>query len=195
MPIYRFKIPECALIRIPKTGSTSIVRGMLGGGKNVSEIVRGYYPKEWEGIFTFALVRNPFDRLISAYHMFKEISVSTDEEEEMKNNLRLDSMLDIVEDDSIAVIPADYLSTLRLHSIPMTSPYFCMEHADYIGRYEQFTEEYRKIAIRLGIQIYEIPHFRKTTRQHYSQYFTIRLRERVEEIFKHDFSTFGYSFN
>jgi hypothetical protein len=60
MPAILFAKPECVFIRIPKTGSTSIVNGLLRTARRRQKIVSARdYPIDWGEKFSFAFVRDP----------------------------------------------------------------------------------------------------------------------------------------
>jgi hypothetical protein len=60
MPAILFAKPECVFIRIPKTGSTSIVYGLLRTARRRQKIVSARdYPIDWGEKFSFAFVRDP----------------------------------------------------------------------------------------------------------------------------------------
>lgn len=68
MAIFIIRDPACAFIHIPKTGGASIRKAFFKG--NHGEPYFYELPPEAEDFFRFAFVRNPFDRLVSAFHMF-----------------------------------------------------------------------------------------------------------------------------
>jgi hypothetical protein len=67
---------KCIYVRIPKCASRSISQSLfdnLGGGhKTILEYQLIFSSKEFNSYFKFAFVRNPWDRLVSAYHFLKE---------------------------------------------------------------------------------------------------------------------------
>lgn len=150
MPVIQFRSPQCVMVRIPKTGSTSIVKGLLGGMENASEIRYGEFPDEWQDLYSFAVVRNPFDRLVSAFVMFQTYPTKTEEEREFQANLTLDQMMDVVESPEYSPALTDYFSRLKLHAIPMSHPFFCMEKVRDVFRFEEFDAAFRKLAETLA---------------------------------------------
>ncbi len=147
-----FDRPPCVFVRIRKSGSTSIVRGLFGGIDRAVDVRHGEFPEYWRDRFSFAVVRNPYDRLVSAFLMFKTYSVATDDEARLRASLDLHRVLDIVEDPDVGMQGDDYRSKLKLHSAPYTHPFYCLDRVVYVARYERFEEEYRMLAGRLGIR-------------------------------------------
>lgn len=194
MPIILFREPECVMVRIAKTGSTSIVRGLFGGIENATAIQRGEFPEAWRGLYSFAFVRNPFDRLVSAWLMFKNYCVDTDEEKNFRDSLTLQRMMDVVENPDFSPVGDNYFSKLKLHCLPMTSPFFHLTQVADIYRFEDFPASYGKLAQRLGRTVEKVPHCRKSVRRIYQSYYTARERVRAESLFRADLEEFGYSF-
>src|SRR4051794_2713828 len=112
MSIIRFRSPECAMVRIPKTGSTSIVKGILEGMQNTVSTSLGVFPDEWRSLYSFAFVRNPFDRLVSAFLMFQGYFVATDAEKKFRDELSLVRIMDVVEDTKVSPIGDGFFSKL-----------------------------------------------------------------------------------
>ena len=70
MAIFLIREPRCVFIHIPKTGGASIRHGVFKG--NVDGPKQGFIPENWKSLYKFAFVRNPYDRVISAWKMFSE---------------------------------------------------------------------------------------------------------------------------
>ncbi len=194
MSIIRFSSPECVMVRIRKAGSTSVVRGLFGGIENGSVLPSGPFPAEWRRIYSFAFIRNPFDRLVSAFLMFQGYAVANDAEKAFRAELTLERVMDVVEDPSISPDGDNYFSRLKQHALPMTTPIFCLHDVNDIYRFEDFDAEYRRLARRLGVECGEVPHLRKSQRQPYPAYFSNRDRHRAESLFHEDLREFGYAF-
>lgn len=185
---------EAVMIRIPKTGSTSIVRGIFGGIGEGDSVVHGAPLAAWDKYFKFAFVRNPFDRLVSAFLMFKNYPTETDAEKTFKESMTIRDVLNVIEDERQPLDREDYFSKLRKHAIPMTHPFFGLSKAEKVYRFESFESAYLELSHRFQINVEEIPHFRKSDRKHYSDYFDRNDRARAEAIFKSDCETFGYHY-
>jgi hypothetical protein len=195
MPTILFTSPCAVMVRIPKTGSTSVIRGIFGGIDEAKAIAYGSFPEEWKGFFSFCFVRNPFDRLVSAYIMFKRYRTSSKAEESFRRQITLSRILDVVEDENISPIGDSYFAKLKKHSIPITSGFFPVDSVNEIYRFESFPSEYRRLCQQLEIPPGEIPHFRKSDREPYQEYFDAATRARAEKVFQKDCERFGYKFD
>jgi len=180
-----FENPDCVFIRIPKTASTSIVKGILKDANLLRvEFDRETFDQELTDLFSFAFVRNPYHRIASALRMFQNYRTKTDSEVQIKKKLDLDLALDIVEDESLPIDEDHYLSKLRLHHLPMTHPAMMLDKADTIARYEDLDGEVERLAKRLGIPMSPIPITRFEGTYDFRESFTARSKQRFENIFK-----------
>lgn len=195
-----FDQPKAVMLRVPKTGSTSIVHGLFGGIGERDLIHHGPPPNSWMEYYRFCFVRNPYERMVSALEMFRSYPTETEQEKQLKSELNLSKLLDIAMDDSIPLDENRYLSKLRLHSIPMTHPFFGLELASDVFRFEEYETSYRQLGLKLGCEVEEIPHMRKSERGHYRSFFENRGLtdvadlKRAHELLAEDCSTFNYTY-
>lgn len=196
MSILLFDPPGCVFIRIRKTGSTSVIRGLFGDKSKARRVSSdGTWHPDFDGCFVFAFVRNPFARLISCLRMFRDYKVRTTEEQRFRELLTLDTLMDVIEDDRISIHGDDYMAKLRLHAVPMTHPSFCIDRAEYIGRFENFEQDYREVAQQLGVRVGSVPHERKSAPMDYRPWFSNEQRRRAERLLAADLDRFGYRFD
>ena len=189
-----FHDPVALMVRIPKTGSTSVVKGIFGGIREADEVHLGPPPAHWMQHFNFAFVRNPFDRLVSTLLMFQDYRVTSDAERETRRRLNIDHLLEIVADDSIALDQDNYHSKLRRHAIPMTHPFFGLGAIEQIYRFESFESSYRDLCQRLNQLPETVPHLRKSERETYRRYYDGAARRRAEQMYDLDCRQYGYQF-
>lgn len=195
MAILHFDPPRCNFIRVRKTGTTSVIRGLFGGQDKAVAISRsGEWLPAFDGHFTFAFVRNPFDRMASCLRMFESYQVKNAAEEEERAALDMHRLMDVIEDDSIRLEGYNFLSKLRSHAVPITHSFYKIERADFIGRFENFERDYRAAAERIGIPCDEVPHMRASTEEPYDRRFTPETRKRAEALLRDDLERFDYRF-
>lgn len=194
MSVFLIHKPRSVFIHIPKTGGTSIRRGLFGD--DIEGPKQGFIPAEWMSCFKYAFVRNPYDRVVSAWKMFAggmDNSVWELPEDEL--GLSLKRFLNIATDDSISFDGRRETTgqKIRHHAIPQTHPFNCLEHADFVGRFEQLVTDFAKVCEQLEFECDDLPHWNRTDRKpDFMQYFDTETLQIVEQFYADDFSQLGY---
>ena len=61
---------KCIFVHVPRTGGVAIAKSLFGnlGGSHISiSLYRKVFSDVFDGYYKFTFVRNPWDRLVSAY--------------------------------------------------------------------------------------------------------------------------------
>src|SRR4030042_1067385 len=112
-----------AFIRIPRTGSTSICKALNNYPDHKTASQWKERMPDWNERFRFTIVREPYDRFISMWKYFSEVSLDEFIEKEMfKEDLRFRPQV-------------DYLN----------------EKLDYIGRFEDLDNSWEFIREKLNL--------------------------------------------
>lgn len=194
MSIFLLLQPRCVLIHIPKTGGTSIRKGIWKSNYEGPEF--GAVPERWKREFKFAFVRHPLCRLTSAYRMFTEGAVGDPSWKfpEDGRPLSFDQFLDIVFDESIIYDHRrrSFEEKIRHHTVPQTHPFNALRDADFIGRYERLQDDFKIIAQRVGLGGIDLPHMHFTTARPYMTYFNDTQLKKAVAYYKADFELLQY---
>jgi hypothetical protein len=195
MSNFRLRDPDCVLIHVPKTGGTSIRKGIWGS--NYEGPTFGEIPPSWASLFKFAFIRHPLQRFISAWKMFTE-GARGDPQWKLPDDARplsLDAFMDIVEDETIIYDERrrSFEEKIRHHTIPQTHPFNCLRQADHIARYEDYEQEVRLICQRVGVHLAQVPRMHVTTPVHWSTILQGALLERVRLYYQEDLEALGYA--
>ena len=195
MAVFLVIEPRSVFIHIPKTGGASIRRGFFED--KVEGPKQGFIPESWQSLFKFAFVRNPYDRIISAWKMFDGgMEQTVWEHPQDKAGIELNSFLSIVIDESIAFDGRSRETTvekIRHHTLPQVHPYHCLDRADFVGRFENLASDFDVICQRLGIEATGLPHWNRTKRDvDFMRYFDSGSIKIVNEYFRDDFEQLGY---
>jgi hypothetical protein len=160
--------------------------------------------ERWRDYYSFAFVRNPWDRLVSWYAMIDDRRRARPfykrwQREPFKIRIWnqvvtkgrtfeefLDNCTEIIFDrgcyKSFAFNQIDYLTDANGHMA-----------VDQVCRFENLAEEVSGIFARLGIKD-ELPRRNKSEHGHYSSWYDARTRDLVAERFARDIEAFGYAF-
>jgi len=66
---------------------------------------------------------------------------------------------------------------------------------DFIGRFERFEDDLRKVADILGRKVGKIPHMNGSLHAPYQMCYCEESKERIEKFYQPDFEYFGYEFD
>ena len=158
-------------------------------GKHVfaSELKAGLPSELWGCYFKFGFVRNPFDRLVSWYHM----CVQRPDEEYRRYVLATTSGFeDFVEKSGRFAGRAAMIGFNQVDHL-------CDDDAtplvDFVGRFETLSDDAATVMARLGVGG-QLPRFNESRHDAYRNYFSQRSVAVVEELFARDLDHFGYVF-
>lgn len=166
----------------------------------------------WDEYFTFTIVRNPWDMLVSRFFWNKKNATprSTPGQalgELIREPWNLDKYgkvyvatrralkdSDLSPDDTFE----DFMKKLP-HNYSNTKYYFDKQgnaYNDFVIRYEHLDEDYKTVCEKIGVPYEPLPSLKTKTRKSrdYREFYTEELREWVAKDFAQEIDTFGYSF-
>src|SRR5882724_1845690 len=135
----------------------------------------------YDGLFKFAFVRNPWDRLVSRYaHLLR--SKDRHRHEMVK---RMKSFEEFIawEIKRRSAYQFEYVTGKDGRSI-----------VDFVGRYERLAEDFATVCARIGVKA-ELPHANVSEHRDYRSYYTPESRDLVARHFRRDIEMFGYDFD
>lgn len=183
-------------IHIPKSAGTTVARSILGrraGHFTASEILNEIGLEEFNSMFSFSVVRNPFDRLASAYHYARQGGGSEGSVRKLKayNSEAFSSFQSFVK---------NWLVNQDLTQTPIIFRpqylFVCNELDDVLVQYIAHAEELDELSDMLKKSVHISADFNQlntTARRHYTEYYTEELSEIVYNLYRKDFELFGYS--
>lgn len=136
------------------------------------------YPLEFYQYFKFTIVRNPFDRLVSAWKWRSEIIKDHEGQ----------SFVDFIKARPIAT---RYSEKFRLDGMTISES---LTLFDYIGRYEELENTYKFLFNKFNIPLLVIPHTNKTNRLPYRDYYDNESIKLVRQQYRADLELFNYDF-
>jgi len=200
--IYRryvyWKKNKCIFIHVPKVAGTSINHAIYGrtlGHYSALEI-KSKFPKLFSDSFTFSLVRNPWDRLLSAYRFAKQGRTET---MGMKNS----GQYQIPAFDSFESFVLEWLVNQNVDELDFVfqtqSRFLVGENGkllpDYIGKLEDMEKDITNIETKLNRTL-NISHANKTSvsSNYRDAYKTQEMIDIVGSLYSKDIELFGYEF-
>jgi hypothetical protein len=184
-----FRVPKCATrtILYYLHQHTQIEFGFprytkLNTGRNIR------YDKSWDDLLKFAFVRNPWERLVSAY-IDKIQGDSLLQGSQLKNYKKkyntFNKMVQFIKSAKLEELNEHFNSQINL--LPLNK-------LDFIGKFENLQEDFNIICDKIKIPRQKLPHQNKSKHKHYTEYYDDETRAIVAEKYRKDIEYFGYDF-
>lgn len=138
---------------------------------------RGSYPEAFDAYYRFTIVRNPFDRLVSAW--------------QWRTRIVGDLSCDLAEFARSRPDGWRYVVKFALDGVPIRD---ALARFDYIGRFERLEETYAHLCSTLGLDCRQIPRTNQTGFGDYRKYYDTETVDFVYERYRDDIELFGYEF-
>jgi hypothetical protein len=177
-------------IHIARTGGTSVETALVGsdwwkidpGSKHISASqARAYYgEKIWRSYTRFAIVRNPWDRLVSMWVTAWWWGATTHLKGREPGSFH------------------QFLTTLQPHPHEFYRSLFYHEILDElldaVLRFENLNSEFEQLLKDAGCESVQLPHVESRNRDEYSTYYDDVAREWVASQYAVDIAAYGYTF-
>lgn len=186
-------------VHIPKAAGVSISKelyGNYGGGHcSIADYSNIFNEYDFTKYFKFTFVRNPWDRLLSAYRFLQEGGFNEKDEQWFELNLAkyknfesfVMQWLSLENIDSYVHFKSQvsFLSTPNNNEITL----------DYLGFYENLEEDFSYIASKIKPDA-RLQHLNKTKKvSNFMEAYTTVMINRVADVYKQDIETFNYNFD
>lgn len=185
-------LQDFVFIHINKNAGSSIEQALglhfEDRHKTAQEKIKEMGQARWQKKFTFTIVRNPWDRVVSHYFFRKKTN---------QTNLRTNP---VEFNDWVKLVYLDK-NPFYYDKPKMFMPQFDWIAdesgkilVDYIGRFENLESDFKKICHQLDRNCH-LPHEKKSSgRRNYREYYSGDSSDIVSSIFKKDVEHFGYKF-
>lgn len=190
---------KCIFVRIPKCASRSISKslfGNLGGGhRTISKYSIIFSQSEFKNYFKFTFVRNPWDRLVSAYHFLREGGIRKYDQEWSDNLLNFYPNFDTFLKEWVNRVDV----SSGLHFKPQYEFICDKDHqimVDFVGYFENLEDDFNYVKNKLGINS-TLASLNKTAsrKKDYRSYYTDDTAKLVADVYRDDIRIFGYDFD
>ena len=186
---------KCIFIHVEKTGGTSIECTLDSNLMNESATPKANvsdqfedkhwtaleylqkHPKLYKEYFTFAFVRNPWDRLVSRYEWQILIGNPYFTKLDFKKYIK---------SSSFQGLKFSYLDKICDNQNKII--------VDFVGRFEKLQQDFNYICDKIGMKNTQLPYVNKIDRKHYTKYYDEETKQIIAEKFAKDIEYFGYEF-
>jgi hypothetical protein len=183
-------------VHIPKCAGVSVCRALFGnlagGHTPLAEYCAVFEPRALQTYFKFTIVRNPWDRVLSAYSFLKKGGMDIADQEWAASELAgYDSFEQFVEQwltrDSRwrgeHFYPQTYFIDPGRYPIAL----------DFIGHFETLEADFRYIAERMALST-RLDRLNDSGHRNYRDYYSPRTRDIVARVYAEDIQRFGYEY-
>ncbi len=152
--------------------------------------------------FTFAFVRNPWDRLVSLYHFTKAQVCRRSKKWKDKAALnKNDYILAMLNNDFSGfvkeLVKQDTTISIHGHAVGWQQKEWVMEDGeiivDFIGRFETLEKDMNEVRDVLNINK-KLPFLNKTKHKKYTSYYDVEIKNLVSNAYKDDIEMFKYKY-
>ncbi|OOX91985.1 alpha-2,3-sialyltransferase, partial [Campylobacter coli] len=188
---------KCIFIHVPKVAGSSIERVIYQTDKwLVGHVKASDYMKfdkdKFDSYFSFGFVRNPYDRVVSAYHYLKNDSPDPCDIEWGRlhiNNLTFEEFILRLQDE-------DFRKKILLKNhFSFQYEYLCNENmnilVNFVGKFERLNSDFKKILNILHRED-NLVHVNKSKHLNYKDYYNSQTYKIIREIYRYDFEIFDY---
>jgi len=187
---------QCVFIHITKTAGTSVASSLfdyLPYHYTAIDYRVIFGRKVFNRYFKFAFVRNPWDRLYSAYRYLKAGGWNDEDKRWAQENL---SQYHSFEDFVKQWLNEDNIKKHK-HFWPQAR-FICDSHnkllVNYLAYFETINDDYDVIRKKIGVGK-EIAHHNASPGNSYRDVYDGELRDIVEKVYADDIALFGYDFD
>jgi chondroitin 4-sulfotransferase 11 len=194
---------KCILIHVPRTAGTSIKEALRlpGRGHLPWQYYYLVFPEQWDSYFKFTVVRNPYDRVVSAYTYAK-----------MEKSYWHDNLKRITPHPDYELLSkttfAECCGILRERRSLLRHEAWYPQHAwvakkengshslmvDLTLRHENLEDDFTVLCEKLGISTIRLPRVNPSNREKYRSYYTEETKNIIQEVYATDIELFKYEF-
>lgn len=182
-------IPKCAGIAVKR----ALFEDIATAHTKLSEYCRIFEPELFLTYFKFTFVRNPWDRLVSAYHFLKGGGYGEGDNRWFERELGAYSNFD----DFVRSWLRPENIHKHIHFHPQIEFLEDENHdairIDYVGLYENIDGDFSYIARRIGVDR-SLRRENISTHKSYKEYYNETTRKIVGDVYWQDIERFGYDF-
>jgi len=192
---------RCIFLHIPKVAGTSIKQSLElpGRGHPPWNWFAANCPSRWREYLKFTVVRNPWDRAVSAYvyattkeSYWHGESMGLHPDYKLLSGRTFEECCEILLHDRASLQHESWYPQ-HLWIARQTERGF-ESMVDMMLRYETLAGDFTRLCDRLGDGRREIPHVNASAREEYRHYYSDRTRETVARVYAVNIALFGYRF-
>ena len=185
---------RCIFIHIPKTAGTSVARALFNTESRHIPCVEyeKANPKKFRRYFKFAIVRNPWDRLLSAYRYLRRGGMNRADRAWAETHLASYQSFEQFVHEWVNETNVGAWVHFRPQVDFITDANGNMA-MDYLGRMERLDADFEVICREIGLSVL-LPRLNEGAKDHYSKAYSSEMIEIVGNSYRRDIRLLNYSF-
>jgi hypothetical protein len=194
---------QCIFVHIPKTAGVSVCQSLFGNlaGSHVSmptyQLV--FSKSEFERYFKFTFVRNPWDRVLSAYNFLKKGGMNEQDRRWAKSNLIPYQSFEEFIKVGLSKPNVQKFKHFRPQYNFLSIPNGQELPVDFLGFFENIQDDFQYVASTLEIGnnlvLKRMNASSPGQKLDFRDFYTDSTRSIVAEVYKNDIDAFGYNFD
>lgn len=189
---------KCIFVHIPKCAGKSVSDALFGkftGHFFLRQYQLIYSTQEYADYYKFTFVRNPWDRVVSAYEFLKAGGLNN------KDRMWAEQNLSSYEDFNSFCL--GWLNRENARTSQFFHPqyeFICLGNCrtpgvDFVGYFENLRADFDHVSRRLGLSA-SLPHVNRSKRKvDFREYYTPVTRQIVADVYREDIEILGYDFD
>lgn len=182
-------IPKCAGISINK----ALFGNLAGGHKGLDDYILVFGAKDFTRYFKFTFVRNPWDRLVSAYFFLKNGGLNRWDKQFFE--------VELAHYQDFGEFVRCWLNEKNIYKFHHFKPQISFltdkynkVSIDYVGYFENIDADFKYIARRIGVDV-TLNKENSVTRQNYQEFYDSDTKDIVARVYREDIKLFNYNFD
>ena len=189
---------KCIFVHIPKCAGSSINQQLKLNSVGFSGHSPMSYHSEHSNYFSFTFIRNPYDRIASAYKYFRKLKPG---HRWYKRNSIISDAANQMDFKEFVNHTPDFMNLMKreegsfesgIHFQPFY--YFIDLSIDFIGRLENIQQDYTAILSHLKLPAKPLPKTNSTNNSNYRQLYIEETKNKVYNIYQEDIKKYNYKF-
>jgi hypothetical protein len=183
-------VSSVIFVHINKTGGSSIEHALQlpFQHRTARELYNAMGDRRWRSRFSFAFVRNPWDKVASHYHYRVKTNQTGLRDKPVAFNdwVQLtygDGALPYYDKPKMFLPQTDWITNERGEVM-----------VDFVGRFERLADDFREVYARGALAGAALPHLKQSVRGDYRKLYSDEAAEIVGRWFAKDLDLFGYRF-
>ena len=147
---------------------------------NLIEAERSMPSDKFKQYFKFAIVRNPWDRLVSEFEYIKT----------QPTHSRFKKLKDMCFSDFL-IYQSERPAAHQVNALRLKNGQF---GCDFIGKLETLEQSLTVVSAKTGLDFSHLPHINQVKRRDYRSYYNQALQQQVAKFWQADIEAFNYRF-